>query len=1195
MRITSFCAILALLFITQATAQVKIGDNPQSIDGSSILELESNSRVFVVTRVNTAQMNAITPLRGALLYNTDEGCVFYYNGASWVNLCSEQNTTNVSLSLVDDDLVLTDSDGNSVSVTLEGVGVQTFTSDPVVNGQATIVITQTGDNFNFEVSQITGDNIVDGSINGFLDIQFNSISADQLAPNSVGQEELQDNTVGDLEIDYGQVTVSDFSNDAGYLTAANLVSTDVPNSLTTGTDGGVLYDDSALQTSINDHIANDGDLDDQNELITSAVLDGSNNLVINQPGGNITVPLNSLNNAGSDDQQLSLAGNILTLEDGGTVDLSGFAGTGTDDQQLSLAGNILTLEDGGTVDLSGFAGTGTDDQTLTLLGNEITIEDGNTIDLTPILGGGADGVVTNVQLNGSDLEFTGTAPGFNGTVDLSSLAGGGADGVVTDVQLNGTDLEFTGTAPGFNATVDLSSLADDQNAAEVPFTPYLSLGAIDTQAAIEELKDEVDAIVVGGGGNPIDELQDLQLTGDILTVTNPATPGNQVDLSPYLDNQNAAEVPYDNTTSGLTATDTQAAIDEIAASVIVDTDDQTVDEFQIVADQLSISLQDDGVAPSTVDLSPYLDNTDNQTADLVPYDNTASGLTATDTQAAIDEIAGSAIVDTDDQTVDEFQIVADQLSISLQDDGAAPSTVDLSPYLDNTDNQTADLVPYDNTTSGLTATDTQAAIDEIAASGIVDTDDQTVDEFQIVADQLSISLQDDGAAPSTVDLSPYLDNTDNQTADLVPYDNTTSGLTATDTQAAIDEIAGASGSQNLFDAVDVLTANITHDLGGFDFVLGGSGNVGIGSLPGAPASQLDVNGQIRGRSGIAAGGGSVNLPDYAFHTGDDMDTGMYRPGPDQIGFSTGGTNALTIDAAQEVTIAQNLDLDGDVLDFNDVTGTVGQVLSSRGAGNGVEWINAAAIAPAIQYSIPFYNAAGNDLQEAIHPTKSTQSFYWDQSARFNTGALFIGVDDGAQNTDAKVQIVEDLPTALAYPLVIQNRTNVDTGGGAVGLLFSAERAGSFGKGALVYERNASFGRGDFHFLQEPNGDGNDPDLGDAALTIKNDGNVGIGTSNPTANLHTAGSFAANIRSDAALNVVIGDNDYTVIVDSATDIDLPAANSAQGRIYIIKNVTGVAITMSADSFVPSTSTTPTSTLQIGVTQLQSDGTNWQQIN
>ena len=105
------------------------------------------------------------------------------------------------------------------------------------------------------------------------------------------------------------------------------------------------------------------------------------------------VDLSGLNNAGSDDQQISLAGDILTLEDGGTVDLAPYLDN-TDDQQITdftidPATNILTitLEDGGTqmVDLSGLNDAGSDDQQISLAGDILTLEDGGTVDLAPYL------------------------------------------------------------------------------------------------------------------------------------------------------------------------------------------------------------------------------------------------------------------------------------------------------------------------------------------------------------------------------------------------------------------------------------------------------------------------------------------------------------------------------------------------------------------------------------------------------------------------------------------------------------------------------------------------------------------------------------------------------------------------------------------------------------------------------------------
>ncbi|MFD0994026.1 hypothetical protein [Tenacibaculum geojense] len=78
-------------------SQVKIGDNPSIIDSNSILELESSDKVLVITRLTDAEMNSIQPLRGALVYNTDSDCVYTYNGTTWVSLCSNSTSNNITV------------------------------------------------------------------------------------------------------------------------------------------------------------------------------------------------------------------------------------------------------------------------------------------------------------------------------------------------------------------------------------------------------------------------------------------------------------------------------------------------------------------------------------------------------------------------------------------------------------------------------------------------------------------------------------------------------------------------------------------------------------------------------------------------------------------------------------------------------------------------------------------------------------------------------------------------------------------------------------------------------------------------------------------------------------------------------------------------------------------------------------------
>ena len=204
-------SVFLLSFFTVSWAQVKIGDNPQTIDASSILELESSTKALVISRVSESQMLSMTPLQGAIVYNIDEECVFYFNGDEWINLCIDESSVNVSLEVVDDELVLTDSSGNSVNIALQEINTNTFTADAIFNPRepiirdSTIIITRDGTNYNFEVGKITGFNIVDSSINGFNDIQDRTIPGTKLF-ESVAGEGLSQGLNGSLNLDLSEVT-----------------------------------------------------------------------------------------------------------------------------------------------------------------------------------------------------------------------------------------------------------------------------------------------------------------------------------------------------------------------------------------------------------------------------------------------------------------------------------------------------------------------------------------------------------------------------------------------------------------------------------------------------------------------------------------------------------------------------------------------------------------------------------------------------------------------------------------------------------------------------------------------------------------------------------------------------------------------------------------------------------------------------
>lgn len=102
------------------------------------------------------------------------------------------------------------------------------------------------------------------------------------------------------------------------------------------------------------------------------------------------------------------------------------------------------------------------------------------------------------------------------------------------------------------------------------------------------------------------------------------------------------------------------------------------------------------------------------------------------------------------------------------------------------------------------------------------------------------------------------------------------------------------------------------------------------------------------------------------------------------------------------------------------------------------------------------------------------------------------------------------------------------------------------------------------------------------------------------NVRVEGAFSTNIRSEiAAGSITIAENDYTVIISNANNVILPAPASTGlglnvGKIYIVKNLTGAAITISP--YVNSDGSNLSQTiLSPGILKLQSDGTFWHQIN
>jgi hypothetical protein len=137
--------VLASLVVMCANAQVKIGDNPNTINANSLLELESTNKGFLPPRVALNSTASVAPLTGTvtagmLVYSTGGTLAdgyYYWNGTAWklvatseLNTVTKSATTTLTKSetfvLASNDITLTlpaiTASDNGLSITVKNVG-----------------------------------------------------------------------------------------------------------------------------------------------------------------------------------------------------------------------------------------------------------------------------------------------------------------------------------------------------------------------------------------------------------------------------------------------------------------------------------------------------------------------------------------------------------------------------------------------------------------------------------------------------------------------------------------------------------------------------------------------------------------------------------------------------------------------------------------------------------------------------------------------------------------------------------------------------------------------------------------------------------------------------------------------------------------------------------------------------------------
>ncbi|MDF4223505.1 hypothetical protein PXC01_18030 [Maribacter sp. M208] len=901
-------AIIFFIFFTVLAAptvygQIKIGDNPQNIDASSVLELESTSKVLVITRVTTLEMEAITPQRGGMVYNTDTECINYYDGTQWINLCDAANLS--------------------------------ITNDPIVNGRSTIEITEAAGSVNLEVAKnsILGDNIIDGGI-GPDDIQDNSITQEKLAAESVGSSELRQNAVGTEEIRDGSIAPSDLANT-------------IPDQLLTTDENGIVQ------------------WEDANDFYDLTFNETDNTLTIakSTTAGVSTISLDAL--VGSDNQQLDLTNNILSIENNpNTVDLSNYlqelsinpAGTeisltnggtislppgtvNTDEQQLSISGSRISLTDGGFVDLPANT-VNTDEQQLSISGNRISLTDGGFVDIPEgnlslddgfIFVGNATSEPTPVAVGG-DLTMNNIGeytiedeavtplkiePGLNGQF-LSTV-----DGAVTWAPAPG------GTGGGSTEVADQTTISGTGEALD-PFT--ITPGTNGQFLSTNVDGDVIWATPPGATGGTTEFADGVTISGDGTTAT-PFTivPGaNGQVLSTDVDG-NVVWTAASGTTGGTT---------EVADGVTITGLGTTASPFTIQPASPTITSNQMLITNSTTGAVEWDDIPEGSGGTVITDAITITGNGTTGSELALaenavtsDKIAADVIlaedINTGAVTTDEI------LDLTIISEDLADNAVTVNKINGGTDGQI------------LTTTATGVSWEDADNNILIVSEDAD--------NSLTVSATDDGAYYDDSALTTAIaantaaillkENAINKSTDGTLTDNSDDDFpTEQAVKTYVDnQIDALSVGDNLSNSnlTQTIGENRTFEIGEDDaLIFTGLGRVGIGNGALSPQNKLHVAGTVRSE-GFNSSQGSEGFPAYSFSTGDDIDTGMYRPAADEIGFSVGGFEALRIEEDADdtnVIVNQSLQLNNLLLDKDGESGTAGQILSSTGTQT--DWINA---------------------------------------------------------------------------------------------------------------------------------------------------------------------------------------------------------------------------------------------------------------